>query len=132
MITNLQGEDINFNQSQISILRWMVELGRVAIVGLPSTPREGHLEAVYSIYGYLKLHSRSNMFFNTSYVNWTAEGFPLHDWEDYYKDTNEEIPKNAPTPRGQSVQINMFVNANHAGNMPNCRSQAGSLKHRKR
>jgi len=76
----LQDEEINFYQSQISILCWMVKLGRVDIyvnVAILSTflasPREGHLEAVYSIHGYLKSHNRSNMVFDPSYVNWKRE-----------------------------------------------------------
>ncbi len=57
----LDEEEANHFMSHISILRWMVELGRLDIyvnVALLSSflmqPRRGHLEAVYSIYGYLK------------------------------------------------------------------------------
>jgi len=67
----LQDDDIHFYQSQISILRWMVELGRLDIyvnVALLSSyltaPRIGHLEAIYSIFGYLKSHTRSTMVFD--------------------------------------------------------------------
>jgi hypothetical protein len=58
---HLLEEEIHFFQSQISILRWMVELGRLDIfinMALLSSflmaPRQGHMEAVYCIYGYLK------------------------------------------------------------------------------
>ena len=60
----LDDEETNYYQSQISILRWMVELGRIDIyinVALLSSflvqPRRGHMEAIYSIYGYLKHHN---------------------------------------------------------------------------
>jgi hypothetical protein len=71
----LSPEETNFYQSQISILRWMVELGRLDIytpVVLLSSyltqPRRGHLEAVYIIYQYLKTHDRSTMVFDDSYI----------------------------------------------------------------
>jgi hypothetical protein len=119
----LQDDDINFYQSQISILRWMVELGRLDIyvnVAMLSSyfvqPRQGHLEAVYNIYGYLKAQRRSTMVFNDAYLNWQDEDFPQYDWADFYRDATEDIPPNAPPPRGMPVQLNVFVDADHAGN----------------
>jgi hypothetical protein len=74
----LEDDEIHFFQSQISILRWMVELGRLDIyvnVALLSSyltaPRKGHLEAIYCIYGYLKGHFRSTMVFDDAYLNWS-------------------------------------------------------------
>jgi hypothetical protein len=62
--------------SQVSILRWMAELGRLDIyvhVALLSSylvqPRHGHLEALYNIYGYLKQHNRSSMVFDDAPIN---------------------------------------------------------------
>jgi hypothetical protein len=112
----------------------MVELGRIDIyinVVILSTflasPREGYLEAVYAIYGYLKSHNHSNMVFDPSYVHLKSEDFQVYNWEDFYKDTLEDIPTNAPPPRRHPVQINMFVDANHAGNKLNHHSQTGVL-----
>ncbi len=101
----LQDDEVHFFQSQISILRWIVELGRLDIyinVALLSSyltaPRKGHLEAVYCIFGYLKAHMRSTMVFDDAYVQWNENDFPFYDWLDFYGDVHEEIPKNAPTP----------------------------------
>ena len=130
----LQDEDINFYQSHISILRWMVELGRLDIyvhVAMLSSfftqPRYGHMEAIYNIYGYLKAHDRSTMVFDDSYIQWKDSDFPEHDWSDFYRDAIEDIPPNAPKARGLPVQINAFVDANHAGNKITRRSQTGIL-----
>jgi hypothetical protein len=89
----LSDEEIQFYQSQISILRWMVELGRLDIhinVALLSSyltaPRIGHLEAIYQIYGYLKAHDRSTMVFDDGYLNWCDSDFPEYDWTDFYND----------------------------------------------
>jgi len=130
----LQEDDVHFYQSQISILRWMVELGRLDIyinVALLSSyltaPRQGHLEALYCIYGYLKSHTRSTMVFDDSYVNWDENSFTSFDWTDFYGNVEEEEPPNAPPPRGKQVQINAFVDANHARNKITRRSQTGIL-----
>jgi hypothetical protein len=55
-------EMANYFQSQIGILRWYVELGRIDIiteVSMLSTflcmPREGDLDAVYHLFVYLSL-----------------------------------------------------------------------------
>ena len=52
----------SYYQSQIGILRWMVEIGRIDImteVSMLSShlamPREGHLDAVLHVYAYLKV-----------------------------------------------------------------------------
>ena len=44
-----------------------------------------------------------------------------------YKDAADEIPPNAPEPRGKAVQINCFVNADHAGDRITRRSHTGIL-----
>jgi hypothetical protein len=69
----LQDDEIQFYQSQVSVLHWMVELGGLDIflnVALLSSyltaPRQGHMEAIYCIYGYLKSHTRSTMVFDDS------------------------------------------------------------------
>jgi len=130
----LDDDQTNFYQSQISILRWMIELGRldiyVHVAQLSSflvQPRQGHMEAVYCIYGYLKAHSRSTMVFDDTYVNWYDGDFPQPDWTDFYPDVKDDKPHNAPEPRGMPVQINAFVDANHAQNKVTRRSHTGIL-----
>ena len=130
----LDDDETNFYQSQVSILRWMVELGRLDLyvyVALLSSylcqPRQGHLEAVYYLYGYLKAHDRSTMVFDSNYINWKEEDFPAYDWTDFYPNVIEERPSNAPEPRGMPVQINMFVDASHARNKVTRRSHTGIL-----
>ena len=62
---------LNYYQTQIGVLRWMVELGRIDIITevymLASQlvlPREGHLDAVFQIFGYLKGHKNFLMVFD--------------------------------------------------------------------
>ena len=43
--------------------------------------------------------------------------------KDFYVDAGEEITPNAPKPRGKPVQINCFVDSDHAGDRENQISQ---------
>ena len=63
----------NRYQQYIGILRWAIELERIDIhveVAKLSlftmNPRIGHLEAVYSIFAYIKKHLRSKLVFDPS------------------------------------------------------------------
>ena len=54
---------LNYYQTQIGVLRWMVELWRIDIITEVSMsasqlalPREGQLKAVFQIFGYMKGH----------------------------------------------------------------------------
>jgi hypothetical protein len=130
----LDDETENFYQSQISILRWMIELGRLDIyvqVALLSSylvkPPVGHLEAVFYLYGYLKAHDKSTMIFDDEYVNWCDDDFPEQDWTEFYRDIKEDIPNNAPEPLGMPIQINAFIDASHARNKITCRSHTRVL-----
>jgi hypothetical protein len=82
----LNAEEITYYQSQISILRWMVELGHLDIytpVTLLSSyltqPRQGHLEAIYTTYQYLKGHDHLTMVFDASYVTWQDSDFSSYE-----------------------------------------------------
>ena len=45
----------------------------------------------------------------------------------FYPDAEEAVPDNAPTPRGKVIQINAFVDADHAGNKVTRRSHTGFI-----
>jgi len=75
-------EQANYYQSLIGILRWAVELGRIDIyvdVALLSShlvePRTGHLNQVFHIFSYLKVHLNSHMVFDPNYVSWDQVTF---------------------------------------------------------
>ncbi len=67
------------------------------------------------------------MVFDDGYLNWNDNDFPTYDWTDFYPEAEEEVPPNAPEPRGMAVQINVFLDADHAGNKVTRRSQTGVL-----
>jgi hypothetical protein len=121
-------------QGLIGVLRWAVELGRIDIlveVSMLSShnamPRVGHLQAVYDIFAYLKKHENSTMVFDDAVPFIDQRRFNPVNWSQFYGDISEAIPPNMPTPRGNSVKMSCFVDADHAGNLATRRSHTGIL-----
>ena len=50
-------------------------------------------------------------------------------WSESYRDAMEAIPVHAPKPQRNEVDINMFVDIDHAWDKLSCRSRSGSLIH---
>lgn len=128
----LDPEMANYFQSQIGVLRWAVELGRVDIITEVSMlsahlalPREGHLEAVYHIYAYLDKKHNSRIVFDPTYPDIDMSKFKECDWRAFYGDAKEAIPPNAPEARGKSVDLRLFVDSDHAGDLSTRRSRTG-------
>ena len=90
-------------------------------------PREGHLEQVLHIVGYLKQHKKLRLLFDCSAPCVNDKWFKSYDWIDFYRDAKEAIPPNMPEPRGNSVNVKFFVDANHASDTVTRRSQTGIL-----
>ena len=127
-------EGHRYFQELIGVLRWGVEIGRLDIlleVALLSAylacPREGHLEAAFHIFGYLKHEPKRKLAFDPDHPRIDQKRFKQYDWTDFYRDAQEPIPPNAPEPRGKEVSTHCFVDANLAGNTVTRRSQMGIL-----
>ena len=127
----LNHEDASHYQSEIGVLRWMVELGRVDIITEVSElsshlalPREGHLEIVYHIFSYCKNKHNSRMIFDPSYPELKGE-FIESDWANFYGSVKEPMPPNAPKPRGKPVDTSLYVDSSHADDKRTRRSRTG-------
>jgi hypothetical protein len=108
-------EGHRYYQELIGVLRWAVEIGRLDILletsllsAYLASPREGHLEAVYHIFGYLKWHPKRNIAFDPEYPVIDQRRFHKHDWEDCYKGAAEAKPRNAP-PRTKREECNYIL-----------------------
>jgi hypothetical protein len=122
----------NFYQSQIGILRWCVDLGRIDIiteVSMLSTylflTREGHLEAVFHFFAYLGLHHNARVVFDPTYPAVDMGTFIKTYWKSMHGDVKEMIPSDAPVPRGKEVDLRLFVDSDHAGEQFTRRSSTG-------
>ena len=130
----LKADGVQWYQEMIGQLRWAIEIGRVDIlleVSLLSQhlalPREGHLEQVIHVMGYLNDHKKLRLMFDKSAPSFNEKFFDTYDWTDFYRGAHEKIPPNMPTARGLEAFISIFVDADHAGNKVNRRSQTGIL-----
>ena len=130
-------------QNLIGILRWLIELGRIDIlleVSLLSQylaqPRIGHLQQVFNIFRYLKSHTSNPWLVSDQAdydIEWSSKNGEPSPWElskamrEIYYDAKDELPPNMPKPLGRPVNINAFVDADHAGNLATRRSHTGIL-----
>ena len=64
---------------------------------------------------------------DASYPKVKESLFQEYDWFDFYRYAEEAIPPDMPEPRGLDVVLSCFVDANHARNQKDWRSQTGIL-----
>ena len=120
----------------IGILCWAIKIGCIDIyleVSLLSqyqaSPRLGHLEAAYHIFGYLKKHlDMGHLAFDPQAPDINDQHFYNNaNWNEFYGDIEEELLPNMPKPWGHLVSISAFVDANHAENVVTQCSHSGIL-----
>jgi hypothetical protein len=125
-------DEAEYFQQQIGVLRWAIELGRLDITcevsmlaAYTGAPRIGYLKAMLHIFSYLNQHYRSKLVMDDSYVLIDDE---LNlDWSEFYTEAKEDIQSSIPEPRGNEVQMTVFVVADHAGDRITRRSRTGVL-----
>ncbi|KAL7477924.1 hypothetical protein ACHAW6_003713 [Cyclotella cf. meneghiniana] len=81
-----------------------------------ANPREGHLEALYLIFHFLLMNPLRRLVSNARLDA---------DWTEFYRDVEEEDPPDMPDPLGKPVHLNVFDDADHAGNVVTRRSNSG-------
>ena len=93
-------------------------------------PREGHLEQVFHMFGYLKCHHNAEMVFNPSNPVIEESQFKHCDWtssEFRHLDGKEALPPKMPEPRGHGFVIQAKVDADHASDTMTHQSRTGFL-----
>ena len=85
--TELSSIQASYYQSLIGILRWIVELGRADIVietsalaSMMELPSEGHLDAVFHMFAFLKRKHNGVMVFDPTEPEIDINKFPREDW----------------------------------------------------
>ena len=143
-VTNeLDEKLLNRYQQLIGILRWAVEIGRIDIMTEVSclsshlcNPRIGHLNAVYSIFNYirvsLKKKNPGRIVYDARQIIADESMFDLagrtkEQWQDFYPDAEEQIPHKMIKPLGNPITVRTHVDANHTGNLANRRSHTGII-----
>jgi Reverse transcriptase (RNA-dependent DNA polymerase) len=122
----------HYYQQQIGVLRWAVELGRINIctevsilAAYTTAPRVGHFNAMLHVFAFLLHHPRCKLVMDDD--RGPVDPEPDQDWKEFYPDAVEQIPPNAPKPRGRSVNMVCYCDSDHAGDMATRRSRTGVL-----
>ena len=132
-------DQTQFYQNLMGILRWLVELGRIDIAyetsvlsSYNANPRTGHLTQALHIIKYLDIHCENEITFDPEEYIMTATELEEAEskWKamaQLYPDAKEELPHNAPKAKGAPVQMNCFVDSDHAGDRKTRRSHTGII-----
>ncbi|WP_371067958.1 hypothetical protein, partial [Salmonella enterica] len=116
----LNEEGIKKYQSLIGALQWCVTLGRFDIACAVMTmsrfraaPNVNHLETLGRILGYLRHTKDGAIRFRTAEPDYSKLPVPEYDWDmSVYSGVEEDIPENVPHPKGKSVVMSTYVDAN--------------------
>ena len=135
MSSPLDANGIKKYQSLIGALQWCVTLGRFDINCAVMTmsrfraePRENHWKMLHRILGYLKHTKDAAIRFRTSVPDYSHYSTPNYDWsQTVYHGVSEDIPDDAPIPRGKPVRMSTFVDANLLHCRATGRSASGIL-----
>jgi len=76
-------------------------------------PRQGHLDRIKRIHGYLSKMRHATIKIRTHTPDYFNIPVKMCDWEcSCYADAKEEIPLDAPNPKGKPVTMTSFFDAN--------------------
>ena len=122
-------------QSLIGALQWAISIGRFDIHTAVMTmskfriaPREGHLNRVKRIFGYLSRFKEGAIRFRTGTPDYSAVNIGCYDWmKSVYGEVHEEIPNDVPVPMGKEVTLTSYVDANLMHDVITGRSVTGVL-----
>ena len=88
------------------------------------------MEAVYHIFAFLKRRPVAKLVLDPVDIILNKEAFyhtSPHDWVDFYRDVQEELPPDSPKAKGKSVTMTCFLDSDHAGNVITRRSHTGII-----
>ena len=131
----LDEDGIKKYQSLIGALQWAVTLGHfdimTAVMTLSSfrvSPRQGHMDRVKQIYGYLSKMCHATIPIRTGLPDYSDLPDPDYDWtHSVYGNVKEDSPDDAPTPLGKPVILTTYVDANLFHDMATGRAVTGVL-----
>ena len=131
----LPDDDITKYQSMIGALQWAVSLGRfdvhTAVMTMGSfrvAPREGHLQRLKRIYGYLRKYKNGAFRIRTGIPDYSHLENVEYDWMySVYGNVKELIPHDMPKPLGKPVVTMTFKDANLYHDMVTGRAVTGVL-----
>ena len=128
-------DQIQIYQSLIGALQWVVQIGRFDVATAVMTmsrfraaPRQGHMDRVKRIHGYLSKMRHATVRIRTELPDFSNVPEKHYDWEySVYKGAKELIPEDCPPPRGKSARFSSYVDANLLHDLISGKSVTGIL-----
>ena len=122
-------------QSLIGTLQWCITLGRFDIAtavmtlsGFRVAPRVGHLERAKRVCGYLYKMKHGFIRVRTEEPDYSDLPESGYDWErTVYDGAKEEVPSDAPEPKGKRVVLTTYKDANLYHDMMTGKAVTGIL-----
>ena len=93
-------------------------------------PRQGHLNGIIRVFGYLKKFNKGRIMIDPSYPDHSMfETKEYDNWKEFYPDAQELIPEKSemPSPKGLPARITVYKDADHAHDVLTRRSVSGIL-----
>ena len=131
----LDADNQKIYQSLIGSLQWAIQIGRFDVATAVMTlsrfraaPRQGHLDRVKRICGYLSKMRHGIVRIRTEEPDYSAFPKKEFDWEyTCYHGAKELLPTDAPKPLGKRVVLTTYVDANLYHDLISGRSVTGIL-----
>ena len=131
----LDEKGIQQYQSLVGAMQWAVSIGRLDITtavmtmsGFRAAPRQGHMDRVKRIYGYLLKFKHAVIRFRTDEPDYSGLPDQEFDWaHSVYGEVSEDVPSDIPAPLGRLVTLTHYVDANLYHDMITGRSVTGIL-----
>jgi hypothetical protein len=131
----LDDEGIRNYQSLIGALQWCISIGRFDVAtavmtmsGFRAAPRQGHLDRVKRICGYLSKMRNAVIRIRAGEPDYSDLPDIQYDWSrSVYGELTEVLPTDAPPPLGNHVTLTHYVDANLMHDVTTGRSVTGIL-----
>ena len=130
----LDAASITKYKSLLGSANWIVTLGRFDIAYAVNTlarysmaPREGHLEALKKVFGYLRMKPKGQILIDVGEppVREQAVVSTGQNWIEFYPDTIEDIPDDMLPVHGGKCTLTCYVDSDHARDKLTRRSVTG-------
>jgi len=116
----LNEDDQKVYQSLIGALQWVIQIGRFDIASAVMTlsrframPGQGHLDRVKRIHGCLSKMRHATIKIRTEAPDHSAIPVKMCNWEcSCCADAEEETPPDSPKPKGKSITMTSYFDAN--------------------
>ena len=130
-------DKVSLYQNIIGLIIWVIDIGCIeisfefsALSRYLAFPRTGYLVQALHVFKYLEIHDVNDLAFkscNERVTSYQSIQGKVQVMKDFYVDAGEETSPNDPNLRGKPVQVNCFVDSDHAGDRPNQKSHTGII-----